>query len=154
MGGDGGLQPRCESQAPQQTYPRLSSGGFIIIAPDLHPTKVYQEMLIPVYIATISPDTILISISGTNATNDISILIDLDILLVPPDEEFFPGATGNGVLVSKGYHEAFQRIRALISATVLDRVGRGVSRVMVVGHSMGGSLSPLLFYLSITNTNP
>lgn len=84
----------------------------------------------------------LIAISGTNASSSDSIHIDLDFLLVPTEARDFPGGNEAGILLHKGFYEAFGRMRGEIGGVVLAGVGRGVREIVVVGHSMGKLRDP------------
>jgi hypothetical protein len=79
----------------------------------------------------------LVAISGTNSSSSDSIHVDLDFLLVPTDSRDFPGGDETGVLLHKGFYEAFGRMRGEIGGVVLAGVGRGVKEIHVVGHSLG-----------------
>lgn len=74
-----------------------------------------------------------------------SIAVDLNILLVPPDGALFPGAAG--VLVHAGFHDAFRRMAPGLTAAV--RKGLAATpgtrrRVTVLGHSLGGAIGHLV----------
>ena len=84
----------------------------------------------------------LVAISGTNSSSSDSIHVDLDFLLVPTDSRDFPGGDEAGVLLHKGFYEAFGRMRGEIGGVVLAGVGRGVREIHVVGHSLGELPSP------------
>lgn len=94
------------------------------------------------FVAELSDKTLLVSISGTNASASESIDIDLDFLLVPTDQRDFPGGHEAGILLHKGFYEAFGRMRGEIGGVVLAGVGRGVKDITVVGHSLGKSVIP------------
>jgi len=79
----------------------------------------------------------LVAISGTNSSSSDSIHVDLDFLLVPNESRDFPGGDEAGVLLHKGFYEAFGRMRGEIGGVVLAGVGRGVKEIHVVGHSLG-----------------
>ena len=79
----------------------------------------------------------LVAISGTNSSSSDSIHVDLDFLLVPTESRDFPGGDEAGVLLHKGFYEAFGRMRGEIGGVVLAGVGRGVREIHVVGHSLG-----------------
>jgi len=79
----------------------------------------------------------LVAISGTNSSSSDSIHVDLDFLLVPTESRDFPGGDEAGVLLHKGFYEAFGRMRGEIGGVVLAGVGRGVKEIHVVGHSLG-----------------
>ena len=79
----------------------------------------------------------LVAISGTNSSSSDSIHVDLDFLLVPTESRDFPGGDEAGVLLHKGFYEAFGRMRGEIGGVVLAGVGRGVRAIHVVGHSLG-----------------
>jgi hypothetical protein len=84
----------------------------------------------------------LLAISGTNSSSSDSIHVDLDFLLVPTDNSDFPGGNEAGILLHKGFYEAFGRMRGEIGGVVLAGVGRGVKEITVVGHSLGKLTAP------------
>jgi len=86
----------------------------------------------------------LVAISGTNSSSSDSIHVDLDFLLVPTESRDFPGGDDAGVLLHKGFYEAFGRMRGEIGGVVLAGVGRGVKEIHVVGHSLGKLSVPSL----------
>jgi hypothetical protein len=90
-----------------------------------------------VYIASLQDNSMLLAISGTNSSSSDSIHVDLDFLLVPTEPRDFPGGDEAGILIHKGFYEAFGRMRGEIGGVVLAGVGRGVKEITVVGHSMG-----------------
>lgn len=84
----------------------------------------------------------LVAISGTNSSSSDSIHVDLDFLLVPTEARDFPGGDDAGVLLHKGFYEAFGRMRGEIGGVVLAGVGRGIKEIHVVGHSLGKLPAP------------
>jgi len=93
----------------------------------------------------------LVAISGTNSSSSDSIHVDLDFLLVPTESRDFPGGDEAGVLLHKGFYEAFGRMRGEIGGVVLAGVGRGVKEIHVVGHSLGELSFPCILTTELTS---
>lgn len=82
----------------------------------------------------------IVSVSGTNATNSASIDIDLDFKLTAADNEWFPQSEQKGILLHQGFYGAFQRIIPAIEEEVAQGIQGGVKSVIVTGHSLGGRI--------------
>ncbi|KAI0781969.1 Alpha/Beta hydrolase protein [Abortiporus biennis] len=90
-----------------------------------------------------SQNAVVVSHEGTDPTQFMSILTDIEIPMTNLDSKLFPGVSSN-VLV----HEGFANQHALTAATILAEVKRLISlhsatTVTLVGHSLGGALAEL-----------
>ncbi|KAI6149906.1 Alpha/Beta hydrolase protein [Pisolithus tinctorius] len=88
-------------------------------------------------------DTVIVAHQGTNTSNLLPILTDLDIILVPLalDPERFPGLDPS-IMVHSGFNSAQARAFADVLAAVQAALSKyGSSSVTVVGHSLGAAIS-------------
>lgn len=88
-------------------------------------------------------DTVIVAHQGTNTSNLLPILTDLDIILVPLalDTERFPGLDPS-IMVHSGFNSAQARASADVLAAVQAALSKyGSSSVTVVGHSLGAAIS-------------
>ncbi|RSH95317.1 hypothetical protein EHS25_000404 [Saitozyma podzolica] len=90
------------------------------------------------YIATLSDNSLVVAISGTNTSNDASIAVDLEFPLTSVSTSDFPGASG--VEVHTGFLDAFERLKGSVTSAVQSGVSGGATNVLVTGHSLGGAL--------------
>ncbi|KAI0285657.1 Alpha/Beta hydrolase protein [Russula brevipes] len=86
-------------------------------------------------------DAAIVAHEGTEPTKLLSVLTDVEILLVPPSSSLFPGVPGP-VRVHQGFAEA----HSLTASQVLDSVLRVIdkyrtSTVITVGHSLGAAIA-------------
>lgn len=88
-----------------------------------------------VYIATLSDNSLVVAISGTNTSNDASIAVDLEFPLTSVSTSDFPGASG--VEVHTGFLDAFERLKGTVTSAVQSGVSGGATNVLVTGHSLG-----------------
>ena len=125
--------------------------GFIYVLRSVHlPTA--SKAICDAYTSTgfvaSTPDSVIVSISGTNISSPDSIAIDLDFPLVDIDQTMFPGS--DGVKVHKGFYGAFGRMQVDILAAVQGQANQG--QILVVGHSLGEpmfSMSPRIGYRNV-----
>ncbi|KAK0436915.1 alpha/beta-hydrolase [Armillaria borealis] len=90
-----------------------------------------------------SLNTIIVGHQGTDTTEILPIITDLDFFLESLDSSLFPGI-GSSIKVHSGFKEA----QADAATTVLSSVRTAMSRfsttsVTVVGHSLGGAIALL-----------
>ncbi|KAI6041882.1 lipase [Pisolithus marmoratus] len=88
-------------------------------------------------------DTVIVAHQGTNTSNLLPILTDVDIMHVPlaPDTEKFPGLD-QSIKVHAGFRDAQARASADVLAAVQSALSTyGSTSVTVVGHSLGAAIS-------------
>ncbi|KAF9012416.1 Alpha/Beta hydrolase protein [Cyathus striatus] len=88
-------------------------------------------------------NTIVVAHEGTDPTQLVSDLTDINILMDPLDTNLFPGVSSN-VLV----HDGFRNEHALTAPAILTEVKRlmtvkNTKNVATIGHSLGGALAEL-----------
>ncbi|TFL02251.1 alpha/beta-hydrolase [Pterulicium gracile] len=101
-------------------------------------------------------NAVVVSHQGTDPTQFLSVLTDINILLDPLDSNLFPGVPSN-VLV----HSGFMNAQATTAVPILEEVRRlmsahGTNKVVTTGHSLGGAISMLdamYFKLNIPGAN-
>ncbi|KAF9481532.1 alpha/beta-hydrolase [Pholiota conissans] len=100
---------------------------------------------VQIYFVGYSPsqNSIIVAHEGTDPTQFLSDLTDLNILMDPLDTALFPGVSS-----SVQVHDGFRNEHALTAKTILAEVKRLLSvksttTVTTVGHSLGGALAEL-----------
>ncbi|KAH0836869.1 Alpha/Beta hydrolase protein [Lanmaoa asiatica] len=90
-----------------------------------------------------SLDTVIVAHQGTNTTQILALLTDLDIILGGLDSSLFPGLPSDIKV-----HDGFRNEQSLTASDILSSVQTtiskyGTSSVTLVGHSLGAALSLL-----------
>lgn len=89
-------------------------------------------------------NTIVVAHEGTDPTNLLSLLNDLEVKLEDLDTTLFSSAAGRGIQVHSGFQQTFKRTASQILSTVLSSLQTtGSSNVLVTGHSLGAALATL-----------
>jgi len=88
-------------------------------------------------------NTVVVAHQGTDPTQLVADLTDVDILMANPDPTLFPGLSS-----SIEVHQGFADEHAKTATTILAEVKRllsqyGANSVTLVGHSLGGALAEL-----------
>ncbi|KAF9785227.1 Alpha/Beta hydrolase protein [Thelephora terrestris] len=130
-------------QSKVQTW---SCGGACSAVPGFQPTLTGGDGDdVPLYFVGYWPqqNSVIVSHEGTDPTQFLSILIDLDIDQVPLSSSLFPGVPG-GVLVHEGFRDAHSATAPAILAQVKNLIAtKGATSVVAVGHSLGGAIAEL-----------
>lgn len=97
------------------------------------------------YVAYDPPsNSMVVAHQGTVFSNLTSILNDIELFLVTPNEAQFPGAGAAGVKVHEGFLKTYNRTAADVLAAVQRGIKqKGATNVKVVGHSLGAAISLL-----------
>ncbi|KAJ7722133.1 Alpha/Beta hydrolase protein [Mycena maculata] len=97
-----------------------------------------------------SEDSIVVAHEGTDPTEFLSILTDVEFVPVPLDTTLFPGVSSDVAA-----HSGFLSEHALTAPQILAQVAalmqsKGTNMITLVGHSLGGALAELdALYLSL-----
>ncbi|KAF8605881.1 alpha/beta-hydrolase [Ceratobasidium sp. AG-I] len=90
-----------------------------------------------------SEKSVIVAHQGTELNNTIALATDLTLLLVPPNQNRFPGSPLFS-MVHAGFQAAHERTADVILATVKKVIAeKSATRVVSVGHSLGGALAYL-----------
>ncbi|QRW16975.1 Lipase (class 3) [Rhizoctonia solani] len=90
-----------------------------------------------------SGNSVVVGHQGTQFNQIIAVLTDLALLPVPVNSKLFPG-TPSSARVHFGFQEAHERTAAVVLSTVKKVIAeRGATKVVTVGHSLGGALALL-----------
>ncbi|KAF9644329.1 alpha/beta-hydrolase [Thelephora ganbajun] len=88
-------------------------------------------------------NSVIVSHQGTDPTQLLSILNDLEIDQVKLSSSLFPGVPGN-VLVHNGFKDAHSATASAILTEVKNLIRtKGANSVVTVGHSLGGAIAEL-----------
>ncbi|KIM40235.1 hypothetical protein M413DRAFT_19420 [Hebeloma cylindrosporum] len=90
-----------------------------------------------------SQNSVIVAHQGTDPTQLLSDLTDIDILMVNLDPKLFPGVSS-----SVHVHQGFRNEHAVTAPTILKEVKRlmllkNTKKVALTGHSLGGALAEL-----------
>ncbi|KAF8867722.1 alpha/beta-hydrolase [Gymnopilus junonius] len=113
---------------------------------DFQPTLVDGDgNAVQIFFVGFSPsqNSIIVAHEGTDPTQFLSDLTDINIAMDTLDSTLFPGVSS-----SVQVHQGFRNEHALTATTILNEVKRLISvkntnKVTIVGHSLGGALSEL-----------
>jgi len=123
-----------------------SCGGPCNAIPGFQPTLTGGDGdSIPLFFVGYWPQqkSVIVSHQGTDPTEFLSVLIDLNIVQAPLSSSLFPGVPG-GVLVHEGFRDVHSATAPAILAQVKNLIRtKGATSVVVVGHSMGGAIAEL-----------
>ncbi|CAE7075206.1 unnamed protein product [Rhizoctonia solani] len=90
-----------------------------------------------------SGNSVVVGHQGTQFNKIIAVLTDLAFLPVPVNSKLFPG-TPSSARVHFGFQEAHERTATVVLNTVKKVIAeRGATKVVTVGHSLGGALALL-----------
>ncbi|KAJ1306646.1 hypothetical protein OPQ81_007641 [Rhizoctonia solani] len=90
-----------------------------------------------------SGNSVVVGHQGTQFNKAIAVLTDLAFLPVPINSKLFPGAPSSA-RVHFGFQEAHERTATVVLDTVKKIITeRGATKVVTVGHSLGGALALL-----------
>ncbi|KAH9485060.1 Lipase [Psilocybe cubensis] len=131
---------------PTSKLQNWSCGDACKANSDFQPTLVGGDgNAVQIFFVGFSPsqNSIIVAHEGTDPTQLLSDLTDIDILMGNLDSTLFPGVSS-----SVQVHEGFRDEHAKTATTILAEVKRLMSvkntkNVAIVGHSLGGALSEL-----------
>ncbi|KDR75797.1 hypothetical protein GALMADRAFT_97687 [Galerina marginata CBS 339.88] len=131
---------------PTNALKNWSCGDACKANSDFQPTLVGGDgNIIQIFFVGFSPsqNSIIVAHEGTDPTQLVSDLTDVDILMTSLDPKLFPGVSS-----SVQAHQGFVNEHSLTANTILNEVKRLMSvkntkSVTIVGHSLGGALAEL-----------
>lgn len=131
---------------PQSKVKTWSCGGACNAIPGFQPTLTGGDGgSIPLFFVGYWPqqNSVIVSHQGTDPSQFLSVLVDLELGLAPTDPTIFPGAPG-GVMIHEGFRDAHSATAPSILAQVKNLIStKGATSVTIVGHSLGGAIAEL-----------
>jgi len=115
-----------------------------------------DDGLIPLYFIAHDPATqsIVVAHQGTNSSNILSIVNDVQIELVGLNATRFPGADGN-IKVDDGFQKTFERTAdGVLSGVQAGLANKAVNKVVVTGHSLGAAIAIMDALMLKQNLDP
>ncbi|KDR85996.1 hypothetical protein GALMADRAFT_85203 [Galerina marginata CBS 339.88] len=131
---------------PTNALRNWSCGDACKANSDFQPTLVGGDgNIVQIFFVGFSPsqNSIIVAHEGTDPTQLLADLTDIDILMTTLNSKLFPGVSS-----SVQAHQGFVNEHSLTASTILNEVKRLMSvkntkNVTIVGHSLGGALAEL-----------
>lgn len=87
---------------------------------------------------------LIVGICGTNNQSPLSLANDINFFPITPSEKYYPGIKAAGGQVHIGFYQTMTRVAASVTPAIQQAVKNGTTNVVVMGHSLGAAVGPLL----------